>query len=137
MTASDELDVVVVGAGLVGLATAMSLLERRPDLRLAVLEKEERIASHQSGHNSGVLHAGLYYAPGSLKARLCREGRQALIAFADEHGIPYRLCGKLVVAVDETERDRFERLLERGQENGLTVRRVAPDERRELEKRRV
>jgi L-2-hydroxyglutarate oxidase LhgO len=128
-----DLDVVIIGAGLVGLATAMSLLEHRPELRLAVFEKEQRIATHQSGHNSGVLHAGLYYAPGTLKARLCREGRQALIEFADAHGIPYRLCGKLVVAVDEIERARFEQLLERGKENGLTVRRVAADERRELE----
>src|SRR5919204_525973 len=96
-------DLVIVGAGLVGLATAVSLLERKPGLRLVVLDKEPELATHQSGHNSGVLHAGLYYAPGSLKARLCREGRAALIAFADEHGIRYRLCGKLVVAVDDSE----------------------------------
>jgi (S)-2-hydroxyglutarate dehydrogenase len=129
----DEFDVAVVGAGLVGLATAMALLEQRPGLRLAVLEKEDRIAVHQSGHNSGVLHAGLYYAPGSLKARLCREGRSALIEFADRHEIPYRISGKLVVAADEGERGRFEQLLERGRENGLTIRRVDPDERAELE----
>jgi (S)-2-hydroxyglutarate dehydrogenase len=129
----DELDVVVIGAGLVGLATAMALLEIRPDARLAVLEKEEQIASHQSGHNSGVVHAGLYYPPGSLKARLCRDGRRALLEFADEHGIPYRLSGKLVLAADESERQRFEQLLERGRENGLTIRRVDPDERTGLE----
>ena len=129
----DELDVAVVGAGLVGLATAMAVLEQHPDLRVAVLEKEERIALHQSGHNSGVLHAGLYYAPGSLKARLCREGRSALIEFAERHGIPHRICGKLVVAADEGERSRFEQLLERGRENGLTIRRVDPDERATLE----
>jgi L-2-hydroxyglutarate oxidase LhgO len=129
----DEFEVVVVGAGLVGLATAMTLLRERPGLRLAVLEKEDRIAVHQSGHNSGVLHAGLYYAPGSLKARLCREGRSALIEFADRHGIPYRISGKLVVAADESERTRFEHLLERGRENGLTIRRVDRDECAELE----
>jgi L-2-hydroxyglutarate oxidase LhgO len=129
----DEFDVAVVGAGLVGLATARALLEQRPGLRLVVLEKEDRIAVHQSGHNSGVLHAGLYYTPGSLKARLCREGRGALIAFADRHAIPYRISGKVVVAADESERPRFEQLLERGRENGLTIRRVDPDERAELE----
>jgi L-2-hydroxyglutarate oxidase len=129
----DELDVAVVGAGLVGLATAMALLEQHPGLRVAVLEKEERIALHQSGHNSGVLHAGLYYAPGTLKARLCREGRSALIEFAERYGIRYRLCGKLVVAADESERARFEQLLERGRENGLTIRRVDPEERAALE----
>jgi L-2-hydroxyglutarate oxidase LhgO len=129
----DELDIVVVGAGLVGLATAMVLLEQRPGLRLTVLEKEDRIGVHQSGHNSGVLHAGLYYTPGSLKARLCREGRTALIEFAERHAVPYRITGKLVVAADEGERTRFEKLLERGRENGLTVRRVDADECAELE----
>ena len=91
-------DVVVVGAGLVGLSTAMALLEARPGLRVTVVEKEHRVAAHQSGRNSGVLHAGLYYEPGSLKARFCREGRTELIRFAGERGIPYRQCGKLVVA---------------------------------------
>jgi (S)-2-hydroxyglutarate dehydrogenase len=129
----DELDFAVIGAGLVGLATAMSLLERRPDARVAVVEKEPEIAAHQSGHNSGVLHAGLYYVPGSLKARFCREGRQALIAFADEHGIPYRLCGKLVVAARRDEFERYAALIERGRANGLAVREVEPDELREIE----
>lgn len=129
----DELDVVVVGAGLVGLATAMNLLETRPGLRLAVVEKEAGLAAHQSGHNSGVLHAGLYYPPGSLKARFCREGRKALLAFADEHAISYRLSGKLVVAVGVEEFERYENLIERGRANGLAVREVAPDELAELE----
>ena len=129
----DELDVVVIGAGLVGLATAMAVLEARPGLRLGVVEKEHRIAAHQSGHNSGVIHAGLYYAPGSLKARLCREGRLALLEFADRHDIPYRLCGKVVVAADDGERPRFDQLLERGRVNGLTVRTVDRDELAELE----
>ncbi len=127
------LDVVVVGAGLVGLATAMALLKERPGLRLAVLEKERSIAAHQSGHNSGVIHAGLYYQPGSLKARFCREGRQALMAFADEHGIPYRLTGKLVVASDNSERDRFRKLAERGRANGLAIRELRPAEFGEFE----
>ena len=126
-------DVVIIGAGLVGLATAMALLRERPSLRLTVLEKESTVAAHQSGHNSGVIHAGLYYQPGSLKARLCREGRGALLRFADEHDIPYRLTGKLVVATDEREYDRFHALARRGRENGLTVRELAPAEFVELE----
>ena len=128
-----ELDVAVVGAGLVGLATAMALLAERPGLRVAVLDKEDRIASHQSGRNSGVLHAGLYYAPGSLKARFCREERATLIDFAEEHRIPYRLCGKLVVAVSAAESGRFTALAERGRENGLAVSELAPDEFRAIE----
>ena len=121
-------EVVVVGAGLVGLATAKALLEARPGLRLAVVDKEDRIAAHQSGHNSGVLHAGLYYVPGSLKARFCREGRAELIEFAQEHGIPHKLCGKLVLAADRDELPRLEALAERGRANGLDVRELGPDE---------
>jgi L-2-hydroxyglutarate oxidase len=126
-------DVVVIGAGLVGLATAMALLRERPSLRLTVLEKEKTIAAHQSGHNSGVIHAGLYYQPGSLKARFCREGRDALRAFADEHGIPYRVTGKLVVAAHERELDRLSALADRGRANGLAVRELSPAEFREME----
>jgi L-2-hydroxyglutarate oxidase LhgO len=128
-----DFDFAVIGAGLVGLATAMSLLEARPDARVAVVEKEAELAAHQSGHNSGVLHAGLYYVPGSLKARFCREGRDALVAFADEHSIPYRLCGKLVVAARREELERYEALIERGRANGLAPREVEPDELAELE----
>jgi L-2-hydroxyglutarate oxidase LhgO len=114
-------DLAVVGAGLVGLATAKALLEARPGLRLAVYDKEPRIAAHQSGRNSGVLHSGLYYEPGSLKARFCREGRAELIGFAEERGIPYRITGKLVVAVDGSELPRFEALAARGRANGLSL----------------
>jgi (S)-2-hydroxyglutarate dehydrogenase len=112
-------DVTVVGGGLIGLATAYRLLEAKPGLRLAVLEKEPELARHQSGHNSGVIHAGLYYTPGSLKARLCREGMEALKRFADERGIPYELCGKLVVALDESELSALAELKRRGLANGL------------------
>ena len=131
---TDRYDVVVVGGGIVGLATSLRLLEARPGLRIAILEKEQELATHQSGHNSGVLHAGLYYAPGSLKARLCREGKVALEAFAAAHDIPFEHCGKLVVALDETELDRLAALRERAQANGVPgLEEVGPERIRELE----
>ncbi len=131
---SERFDVVVVGGGIVGLSTANQLLLRRPDLRLAVLEKEQELAAHQSGHNSGVLHSGLYYRPGSLKARLCREGKAEVERFADEHGIPYEHCGKVVVALDEAELPRLAELERRGAENGVEgLRAIGGDELRELE----
>jgi L-2-hydroxyglutarate oxidase len=137
-TAADQLgasvhDVIVIGAGLVGLSTAMALLGERPALRVAVLEKEQAVGIHQSGHNSGVIHAGLYYKPGSLKARFCREGRQALAEFADARQIPYRLTGKLVVATDSGELSRLDDLAERGRANGLAVRELGPAEFAEIE----
>jgi L-2-hydroxyglutarate oxidase LhgO len=112
-------DVAVVGAGILGLATARELLRRQPAWRLVVLDKEDRVAAHQTGHNSGVLHAGLYYRPGSLKARLCRDGKAALERYCDEHGIPVERCGKLVVAVDGSERDRLGALRARAEANGV------------------
>jgi L-2-hydroxyglutarate oxidase len=117
--AEPELDVVVVGAGLVGLATALQLLRARPSLGVAVVDAEAHVAAHQSGHNSGVVHAGVYYAPGSLKARLCREGRRELIAFAAERGIPYRQDGKLIVALGPAEHSRLDALRRRAEQNGL------------------
>jgi L-2-hydroxyglutarate oxidase LhgO len=112
-------DVIVVGGGIVGLATAYQLLVGRPSLRLALLEKEPEIATHQSGHNSGVLHAGLYYQPGSLKARLCREGKAELERFAAEHAVPIERCGKLVVALDDAELPRLAALKERALANDV------------------
>src|SRR5579859_1929140 len=112
-------DVALVGAGLVGLATAYRLLERRPCLRLAVLDKEDGVARHQSSHNSGVVHSGVYYAPGSLKARLCLEGKAALEGFASTHGIPVDHCGKLIVALDEPEVQRLDALHGRAMANGV------------------
>ncbi|MBA3780158.1 MAG: L-2-hydroxyglutarate oxidase [Chloroflexi bacterium] len=123
-----------MGGGIVGLATAYRLLEARPHLRLAVLEKEPELARHQSGHNSGVVHAGLYYAPGSLKARLCREGKQALEAFCAERNIPLERTGKLVVALDETELPRLAALRERALANRVEgLEEVGRERIRELE----
>ena len=131
---TERADVVVVGGGIVGLATAYRLLEARPGLRLAVLEKEPELATHQTGHNSGVLHAGLYYAPGSLKARLCREGKAAIEAFAEAHDIPFERCGKLVVALDERELPRLAGLWERAEQNGVPgLEEVDADRIREIE----
>lgn len=121
-------DVAIVGGGIVGLATARAL---GPRPRVVVLEAEPRLAAHQSGRNSGVLHSGLYYEPGSAKARLCVAGRAAMLAFCERHAIPYEMCGKFVVATSPDEVTRLDPLAERGRANGLTgVRRLAPDELR-------
>lgn len=117
-------DVVVVGGGIVGLATALTLLQRTPGLDLLLLEKEDQVGRHQTGHNSGVIHAGVYYAPGSLKARLCTAGARATREFCDEHGIPYRNTGKLIVATDDAELGRMGALHERATANGLTLERL-------------
>lgn len=127
-------DVAVVGAGLVGLATAFRLLERRPGLGVVVIDKEHRVAAHQSSHNSGVIHAGVYYTPGSLKARLCLEGRVALERFAEGHGIPVERCGKVIVALDDSELGRLAALRERAVGNGVPgVREMGPAELAEIE----
>jgi L-2-hydroxyglutarate oxidase len=110
----------VVGGGIVGCATALALSTAHPGLKLVLLEKEGRLAAHQTGHNSGVIHAGLYYRPGSLKAQNCTAGREALYALCAEHGIPYECCGKVVVAVDERELPALDELERRGRANGLT-----------------
>ncbi|WP_153393860.1 L-2-hydroxyglutarate oxidase [Ornithinicoccus halotolerans] len=133
MSSTDVYDVVVVGGGIVGLSTAMTLLRRTPGLGLLVLEKEHDVARHQTGHNSGVIHAGVYYAPGSLKARLCTAGARATREFCDEHDIPYRDTGKLIVATDEAELARMEALHERATANGLSLERVDAAELRRRE----
>jgi L-2-hydroxyglutarate oxidase len=131
---SERYDVAIVGGGILGLATALNLLQRRPRLRLAVVEKEEAIARHQSSHNSGVVHAGLYYAAGSRKARLCREGKDALERFAAEHEIPLERCGKLVVAVTPNELAGLEALSKRATANGVPgLERVGPERMAEIE----
>ncbi|MGH2500466.1 MAG: FAD-dependent oxidoreductase, partial [Candidatus Limnocylindria bacterium] len=112
-------DVAVVGAGIIGLATARELLVRDPSRRVIVLEAEAGPAVHQTGHNSGVIHSGLYYAPGSAKARLCVAGAALLISYCEERGVAYRRCGKVVVAITEEELSRLEELRRRGAANGL------------------
>ncbi len=112
-------DVAVVGAGIVGLAVARELLLRRPDLRVAVLDKQEEVGFHQTGHNSGVVHAGIYYAPGSLKATLCVEGARRLYDFCDEHGVAYERCGKVIVALTDAELPKLAELERRGRANGV------------------
>ena len=114
-------DFVVIGAGIVGLACAHRLRAEFPAARIAVLDKETGVAAHQSGHNSGVIHAGVYYAPGSLKARLCRAGLEATYAFCAEHGVPYRRCGKMIVATDAGELERLRALATRAADNGLSL----------------
>jgi (S)-2-hydroxyglutarate dehydrogenase len=119
-----DADIVVIGGGIVGLSTAMQLLDRYPGRAVWVLEKEARLASHQSGRNSGVVHAGVYYAPGSLKARFCREDNAATLAFSHEHGLPVEQCGKLIVATNDVEVSRLDVLQARCVENGLEPERL-------------
>ena len=131
---SNLYDVTVVGAGIVGLASAMKLAERFPKLRLLVLEKESQIARHQTGHNSGVIHGGIYYKPGSLKAETCVTGRRALLEFCDSNGIKYELCGKVIVATDKEELPRLEELFRRGQANNVPgLEMIGPERLREIE----
>jgi L-2-hydroxyglutarate oxidase len=127
-------DVVIVGGGIVGLATAFKILSRNPSLKVLVVEKEDQLAKHQTGNNSGVIHSGLYYRPGSLKAQNCIDGYHQLISFCRDHDIPFELCGKIVVATDEHELPLLKNLYERGQQNGLTgLQMLGPDGLREYE----
>jgi L-2-hydroxyglutarate oxidase len=128
------MDVVLVGGGIVGLATALALLDARPGTSLVVLEKEAELAAHQTGRNSGVIHSGLYYKPGSLKARTCSRGRALLERFCTEHGVTFERCGKIVVATRPEEAAQLEELERRGRANGLSgVRRISDGELRERE----
>lgn len=128
-----EREYVVIGGGIVGLSTALNLLQRRPGASVVVLEKEPALAAHQTGHNSGVIHAGIYYAPGSLKARLCRAGEKATKEFCQAHGIPFQTIGKLVVATTDLEVRRLRDLRERAGENGIDVEPVSGPRLREME----
>jgi (S)-2-hydroxyglutarate dehydrogenase len=129
-----DCDLAIVGAGIVGLAVAREMKLRDPGLDLRVLEKEDAVGRHQTGRNSGVIHAGIYYSPGSLKARLCVEGARELYGYCDEHGIAYERCGKVIVAVDESELPALDELERRGRANGVPgLRRLDADELREVE----
>lgn len=131
---SAQFDLTIIGGGIVGLATALALVQRHPGLKLAVLEKEDRLAVHQTGHNSGVIHSGIYYKPGSLKAQTCVAGAKRLIAFCEEHSIPYERCGKVVVATTVDELPRLEELYRRGTANGVEgLEMIGPERLRELE----
>lgn len=127
-------DVIVVGAGIVGLATSYQLLTKKPDLKILILEKESDIAKHQTGNNSGVIHSGIYYKPGSLKALNCREGYQRLLEFCDEKSIKYEICGKLIVATSESEISQLNNLYERGMKNGLVnLKKLSKEELKDYE----
>lgn len=134
MTPTSECDLAVIGGGILGLAVARELTERRPGWSAVVLERETELAQHQTGHNSGVVHAGIYYAPGSLKARLCVEGARDLYAYCEQRGIPFERLGKLIVARDESELGRLDELERRGRANGVAgLRRVDAHGLREIE----
>jgi L-2-hydroxyglutarate oxidase len=129
----EHLDCVIIGGGIVGLSTAWAILEKRPEMRIAVVEKENSWAQHQTGRNSGVLHSGIYYKSGSLKAKLCREGNRRLVQFCEAHGVQYEACGKVVVATTSAELPLLDNLYDRGLANGLAVRKLSGAEVREHE----
>jgi (S)-2-hydroxyglutarate dehydrogenase len=126
-------DCVVIGGGIVGLSVAWAILERRPDSSIAVLEKENLWARHQTGRNSGVIHSGIYYKPGSLKAKLCRAGSRRLVEFCEMNGIRHEICGKVIVATTESDLPRLHSLYERGIANGLTIRKLSVGKVKEFE----
>ena len=126
-------DFAIIGGGIVGLSTALALGERYQNAKVLVLEKEPSWAYHQTGRNSGVIHSGIYYKPGSLKAKLSREGNQALVQFCETHGIPYEVCGKVIVAVEPEELPLLENLYQRGLANGLKVEKITAEEVKQIE----
>lgn len=131
---ASQVDLTIIGGGILGLGTALKVTAAHPRLRVLLLEKERDLARHQTGNNSGVIHSGLYYRPGSLKAQTCVSGRKELIAFCDANGVPYEICGKVVVATSETELPRLEELRRRGQANGLRdLEIIGPERLKELE----
>jgi L-2-hydroxyglutarate oxidase len=133
-TASTSFDIAIVGGGIVGAATLYQLQQRYPDRTILLIEKEKELAGHQTGNNSGVIHSGLYYPPGSLKAKNCVEGRRALVKFAQEHKVPHDVCGKVVVAVDESEMPMLEKIHGIGQQNEIEgLERIGADELKQIE----
>lgn len=130
---ADRYDIAIIGGGIVGLATARAFTERVPRASIVILEKEPRLAGHQTGHNSGVIHSGIYYKPGSYKARLCVEGKNLMYAFCEKHGIATRRIGKVIVATTEAELPRLQMIYERGVANGVPAEMIDPGRLRELE----
>lgn len=130
----EHYDIAIVGGGIVGAATFYKFQKKYPDLRIALFEKEPKLAGHQTGHNSGVIHSGLYYKPGSLKAKNCFDGRHELVAFAKENNIAYDICGKVIVATEESELGRMENIYKNGVDNGIEgIRKLTPSEVKEIE----
>ena len=129
-------DIAIIGGGIVGAATFYKLQLRNPDLRIVLIEKEDRLAGHQTGHNSGVIHSGLYYTPGSLKAQNCVKGRHELVAFAKEYGVKHDVCGKVVVAKSKEELPFMEKIFNTGLENKIEgIQKITADEVKEIETR--
>ena len=134
MSKQNQFDVIVIGGGIVGLATAYQLSMKYPDKRIAVLEKEAEVAQHQSSHNSGVIHSGIYYKPGSLKATNCKRGYDLLLDFCQKHEIDYEICGKVIVATDESELPILDTIFQKGVKNGLEgIRKISAEETKEFE----
>lgn len=126
-------DYAIVGGGIVGLSTAMALGKAYPNAKILLLEKESRWAFHQTGNNSGVIHSGIYYKPGSFKAKFCRQGSESIVQFCQEHDLQYEVCGKVIVATEPEELPLLENLYQRGLENGLQVKKITAEEVREIE----
>jgi len=134
MNANSDFDIVVIGGGIVGLASAYKITLSHPDIRIAVLEKEGKLATHQTGHNSGVIHSGLYYEPGSNKAITCAKGRKELLEFAKKHKIPHKICGKIIVATQQKELANLEKFLQNGRENDIEdIEKIGPEQIKEIE----
>lgn len=129
-----QYDITIIGAGIVGMATAFQLSEQQPELRIAVIDKEGRVADHQTGHNSGVIHSGIYYKPGGSKALNCQKGYRYLLDFCDRYEVPYEICGKVIVATEEEERGRLDKIYQTGLANGMKgLRKLVPEQVREIE----
>jgi len=126
-------DVALIGGGIVGLSATMALQQRSPKLKIVVIEKEDSWASHQTGHNSGVIHSGIYYRPGSFKAQFCRRGNRSMVAFCRAHGIDHEVCGKVIVATESEELPLLEKLYQRGLENDIEVAKLVPEQVQEIE----
>src|SRR5436853_7401938 len=121
-------DCAIIGGGIVGLATAMELGKRQPDIRVLLVEKEPELAQHQTGNNSGVIHSGIYYKPGSFKAKFAVDGSREMVQFCKEHGITHDVCGKIIVATEDWELPLLDNLLQRGLANGLAVTKIGPEQ---------